>query len=122
MRRGNMKLMVVGVLAAMCFCAVTAEDEADEIGTVVGIDLGTLKIFEASHDFFLHIRSSSFLKNHTHTRNLIILSSTSQSFDYHNQKTTLPLDSSPKRCVGSFFSHEKTQTNNTKTQVPHTLV
>eukprot|EP00938_MAST-03A_sp_MAST-3A-sp1_P001577 g1577.t1 len=36
-----MKLMVVGVLAALCFCAVTAEDEADEIGTVVGIDLGT---------------------------------------------------------------------------------
>jgi len=36
-----MKLMVVGVLAAFCFCAVTAEDEADEIGTVVGIDLGT---------------------------------------------------------------------------------
>ena len=53
MRRGNMKLMVVGVLAALCFCAVTAEDEADEIGTVVGIDLGTCRCEYSLAIFFL---------------------------------------------------------------------
>ena len=37
-----MKFVAAGVLVALCLCgSVAAQDEAEEIGTVIGIDLGT---------------------------------------------------------------------------------
>lgn len=38
----HMKFVAAGVLVALCLCgSVAAQDEAEEIGTVIGIDLGT---------------------------------------------------------------------------------